>query len=249
MIAMGFSRSRHMLSTFRFLMAIVGRYLAGLILHARRLGQFEWGFATALYVSAWSPERVAIAVSTCIRYSRSCCSLGLILRVDYSSSPQTGRASRSSRGRGRMRTPPRLGWCLVGAAALLGLTVSLPVRGQASSEAEKLRVDPTITLDGKPFPEIEDSPTHFAEPRRLFYVSAEAKAEGDGSQTRPWKELQAALCRWTRRRIVRLPALRRCCPIAESASPAGRDTIGSARRPSFTRRRRHPDRLPPFLAF
>lgn len=125
-----------------------------------------------------------------------------------------------------MSVPPRPGRCLLGAAAaLVALAVSLPVRGQEASEAEKLRVDPTIALDGRPFPEIEDSPTRFAEPRRLFYVSADAKAEGDGSQTRPWKELQAALCRLEPGdRLVLLPGIYAgAVRIGESCKPGRAD--------------------------
>lgn len=85
---------------------------------------------------------------------------------------------------------------------LLAVLVALPwILGQSagrreeSSEAEKLRVDPSVFLDGKPFPEMGETETRFAEPRRIFYASADAKTEGDGSAGRPWKELAPALCR------------------------------------------------------
>ncbi len=125
-----------------------------------------------------------------------------------------------------MRVPPRPGRCRLGAAAaLVGLAVFLPVRAQEASEAEKLRVDPTIMLDGKPFPEMEDTPTRFAEPRRLLYVSADAKAEGDGSENRPWKELQAALCRLEPGdRLVLLPGIYAgAVRIGESCKPGRAD--------------------------
>ncbi len=125
-----------------------------------------------------------------------------------------------------MRGASRRGARILGAAAALAaLAVSGPVRGQGSSEAEKLRVDPTISLEGKPFPEIEESPARFAEPRRVFYVSADAKVEGDGSETRPWKELQAALCRLEPGdRLVLLPGLYSgAVRIGESCKPGRAD--------------------------
>ncbi len=125
-----------------------------------------------------------------------------------------------------MRGASRRGARILGAAAAVAaLAVSGPVRGQGSSEAEKLRVDPTISLEGKPFPEIEESPARFAEPRRVFYVSADAKVEGDGSETRPWKELQAALCRLEPGdRLVLLPGLYSgAVRIGESCKPGRAD--------------------------
>lgn len=95
-----------------------------------------------------------------------------------------------------MRLVRRARWAVLAGVFALGLAAAPQrLRGQTAPEAEKLRVDPTITLDGKPFPDLEESPVRFAEPRRLLYVSADATVEGDGSEARPWKELQPALCR------------------------------------------------------
>jgi hypothetical protein len=61
-------------------------------------------------------------------------------------------------------------------------------------------VDISVVLDGKPWPDsdilrdVEWKPP-VPKPARVFYASAEAVAEGDGSEAKPWKDLQAALCR------------------------------------------------------
>ncbi len=91
LIAMGFS-SDHVIMHVDFsvlLMAIVGSYIARLIpVTPGGIGQFEWGFAAALYVGGLGfPECVAIAVlDNVIRYVTGTLLLGwvYILRVDYS---------------------------------------------------------------------------------------------------------------------------------------------------------------------
>ena len=91
LIAMGFS-SDHVIMHVDFsvlLMAIVGGYIARLIpVTPGGIGQFEWGFAAALYVGGLGfPECVAIAVlDNFIRYVSGTLLLGwvYILRVDYS---------------------------------------------------------------------------------------------------------------------------------------------------------------------
>lgn len=91
LIAMGFS-SDHVVIHVDFsilLMAIVGSYIARLIpITPGGIGQFEWGFAAALYVGGLGfPECVAIAVlDNVIRYVTGTLLLGwvYILRVDYS---------------------------------------------------------------------------------------------------------------------------------------------------------------------
>lgn len=125
-----------------------------------------------------------------------------------------------------MRLVRRARWAVLAGVFALGLAAApQQLRGQAAPEAEKLRVDPTITLGGKPFPEMEERPARFAEPRRLFYVSADAKVEGDGSEARPWKELQPALCRLEPGdRLVLLPGVYAgAVRIGESCKPGRAD--------------------------
>ena len=62
-------------------------------------------------------------------------------------------------------------------------------------EGDKLPIDISVLLDGKPFPDNPEFKPPLPAPRRVFHVSAEAPTEGDGSEARPWKDFQAALCR------------------------------------------------------
>lgn len=63
------------------------------------------------------------------------------------------------------------------------------------SEPAKLAVDPSVFLDGAPFPERLVYDPKFPEASRTLYVSAEPGPEGDGSASRPWRDLQASFCR------------------------------------------------------
>ena len=91
LIAMGFT-STHVILNVNFsvlLMGVVGGYIARLIpVTPGGIGQFEWGFATALYLGGLGfPECVAIAVlDNAIRYLSGTLLLAwvYILRVDYS---------------------------------------------------------------------------------------------------------------------------------------------------------------------
>jgi len=62
-------------------------------------------------------------------------------------------------------------------------------------EADRLRADPLISLEGKHFPNLEEAKTRFGPARRTFYAAADAPAGGDGSETKPWKDVPKALCR------------------------------------------------------
>jgi parallel beta helix pectate lyase-like protein len=62
-------------------------------------------------------------------------------------------------------------------------------------EADRLRADPLILLDGAHFPDLVEMKTRFGPALRTFYASADVPAEGDGSETKPWKDVQKALCR------------------------------------------------------
>lgn len=91
LIAMGFT-STHVILNVNFsvlLMGVVGSYIARLIpVTPGGIGQFEWGFATALYLGGLGfPECVTIAVlDNAIRYLSGTLLLAwvYILRVDYS---------------------------------------------------------------------------------------------------------------------------------------------------------------------
>ncbi len=86
------------------------------------------------------------------------------------------------------------GFVLTGTVAF-AFPTDAPQGAPASDEAQKLRADPSILLDGNPFPALAEVETAFPVPRRILYVSAEAKEEGDGSEARPWKDLARAVCR------------------------------------------------------
>jgi hypothetical protein len=62
-------------------------------------------------------------------------------------------------------------------------------------EADRLRADPLVFLDGEHFPNLEERKTRFGPAQRTFFAAADAAAEGDGSETKPWKDVQKALCR------------------------------------------------------
>jgi hypothetical protein len=68
-------------------------------------------------------------------------------------------------------------------------------RANPPSEPAKLAVDPSVFLDGQPFPEKHLYDPKVPDARRTFYVTAEAGPEGDGSAARPWRSLQPSLCR------------------------------------------------------
>lgn len=85
------------------------------------------------------------------------------------------------------------------AAALTAAAVSAQPGGREGLaekvEADRLRADPLIFLDGEHFPNLEERKTRFGPALRTFFAAADAVAEGDGSETRPWKDLQKALGR------------------------------------------------------
>jgi hypothetical protein len=62
-------------------------------------------------------------------------------------------------------------------------------------EPDRLRADPVVLMDGRAFPLLEEVKTRFREPSRVFYASSGAPAEGDGTEAKPWKDVQKALCR------------------------------------------------------
>lgn len=62
-------------------------------------------------------------------------------------------------------------------------------------EPDRLRADPIVLMDGQAFPLLEEVKTRFAEPRRVFYANSGASAEGDGTEAKPWKDVQKALFR------------------------------------------------------
>lgn len=65
----------------------------------------------------------------------------------------------------------------------------------ASAEAELLPGEMAVLLDGAPFPEKKPYDPRFPEARRIRYVALDASGPGDGSQERPWKDLQEAFCK------------------------------------------------------
>ena len=65
---------------------------------------------------------------------------------------------------------------------------------EAPVKAREPRPTPApVFLEGRPFPRPPDPPAELSEPRRSFFVSPEAGAGGDGSRTRPRRDLQASL--------------------------------------------------------
>jgi len=63
-----------------------------------------------------------------------------------------------------------------------------------ANEPDLLHVQPSILLDGAPFPKKITYEPGLVEAKRLRYVSADAAAGGDGSADHPWNNLQEALC-------------------------------------------------------
>jgi hypothetical protein len=63
-----------------------------------------------------------------------------------------------------------------------------------ANEPDLLHVQPSIRLDGAPFPKKITYEPGLVEAKRLRYVSGEAAAGGDGSAEHPWNDLQEALC-------------------------------------------------------
>lgn len=107
--------------------------------------------------------------------------------------------SQPSRLRGLRRTLPPIAFLLLFSFPLSSAPVQerghRPAEGEPADEAEKLRVDPSVSLNGKAFPEMTEVEASFPVPRRIFYISADTPEEGDGSDARPWKDLPRALCR------------------------------------------------------
>lgn len=56
-----------------------------------------------------------------------------------------------------------------------------------------LPISQALLLDGKPFPQVTPFAAQFPTPKRAFFVAASGPA-GDGSESRPWNNLQTALC-------------------------------------------------------
>ncbi len=105
------------------------------------------------------------------------------------------RHSADSRGSaGPPRVLAAVGFVSAGSVAF-AVSIDGPQGAPASDEAQKLRADPSVLLDGNPFPALAEVETAFPVPRRILYVSAEAKEGGDGSEARPWKDLARAVCR------------------------------------------------------
>lgn len=65
--------------------------------------------------------------------------------------------------------------------------------GAAPPSAGGIAIEPAVTLGGKPFPEVAPYVSALQPPRRIRFVAA-APENGDGSEARPWNNLQAALC-------------------------------------------------------
>lgn len=53
--------------------------------------------------------------------------------------------------------------------------------------------NPFVMLDGKPFPAAHPFEAKLPKPRRVLYVVGASPKRGDGSEARPWNDLQAAL--------------------------------------------------------
>ncbi len=61
-------------------------------------------------------------------------------------------------------------------------------------EPQLLTVETAVFLDGHPFPEKTTYDPKFPEARRTRYVAADAARGGDGTNEKPWNDLQQALC-------------------------------------------------------
>ena len=74
------------------------------------------------------------------------------------------------------------------------LNASEPYSGPMPIEPDKTPSEPFVSVNGKPFPPPAVFALSLPAPRRTFYASPALAEEGDGSEARPWKDLQAALC-------------------------------------------------------
>lgn len=82
------------------------------------------------------------------------------------------------------------------AAAMVGrvaLGQTAPEKLSDKVEPDRLRADPVVLMDGQPFPLLDEVKTKFREPRRVFYANSGAAADGDGTEAKPWKDVQKAL--------------------------------------------------------
>ncbi|MFN2387768.1 MAG: right-handed parallel beta-helix repeat-containing protein [Thermoanaerobaculia bacterium] len=86
---------------------------------------------------------------------------------------------------------------LLAAAMAVGVALgrAAPEKLSDKVEPDRLRADPAVLMDGQPFPLLEEVKTRFREPRRVFYANGGVPADGDGTEAKPWKDVQKALCR------------------------------------------------------
>ena len=84
-----------------------------------------------------------------------------------------------------------LGAALAGSVAL---GQGAPEKLTDKVEPDRLRADPAVLMNGQAFPLLDEVKTKFREPRRVFYANSGAPADGDGSEAKPWKDVQKALC-------------------------------------------------------
>src|SRR5262245_16206250 len=74
------------------------------------------------------------------------------------------------------------------------LNASEPYSGPMPIEPDKTPSEPSVSVNGKPFPTPPSFAPRLPPPLRTFYAMPSVAEEGDGSEARPWKDLQAALC-------------------------------------------------------
>ncbi len=78
-------------------------------------------------------------------------------------------------------------------AAAAGCRTGRPQAAPAASSPPAATISQAVFLNGRPFPERPVFSSDLPPPARTFHVSARAADAGDGSASRPWKDLDSAL--------------------------------------------------------
>ncbi|HEX4441259.1 MAG TPA: right-handed parallel beta-helix repeat-containing protein, partial [Thermoanaerobaculia bacterium] len=84
----------------------------------------------------------------------------------------------------------------IAAAVASAAAAQQPALTLVPTPPHSLPIEQAVLLAGRPFPTVHTTALRLPEPRRTFFVAARGEA-GDGTEARPWNDLQAALARLT----------------------------------------------------